>query len=251
MDNTSAISYINKMGGSTSLVLSSLAFDLWQWCLERSITVEANHLPGRLNTVADYESRAGPDSSDWQLDPVVFQKIGSKWGPFAVDLFATRLTAQLLRFVSWKPDPVAEDAFTLDWSQLAGYVFPPFALIGRCPRQIQQQSVPQITMVTPVWETQSWYPLLLGMIIEAPVLLPSFPGLLRQEDKLHPLAHLQLAAWHVSGEISTVRQFHRQLKDFSWLHGEPEQRRLTLLPGRSGLAGVVNNKNKSIHFQHL
>jgi hypothetical protein len=121
MDNTSAISYINKMGGSTSLVLSSLAFDLWQWCLERSITVEAHHLPGRLNTVADYESRAGPDSSDWQLDPVVFQKINSKWGPFAVDLFATRLTAQLPRFVSWKPDPVAEavDAFTLDWSQLA------------------------------------------------------------------------------------------------------------------------------------
>ncbi|CAB4031124.1 Hypothetical predicted protein, partial [Paramuricea clavata] len=143
MDNTSAISYINKMGGSTSLVLSSLAFDLWQWCLERSITVEAHHLPGRLNTVADYESRAGPDSSDWQLDPVVFQKINSKWGPFAVDLFATRLTAQLPRFVSWKPDPVAEavDAFTLDWSQLAGYVFPPFALIGRCLRQIQQQVI--------------------------------------------------------------------------------------------------------------
>ena len=30
MDNTTAISYINKMGGPTSLVLSSLAFDLWQ-----------------------------------------------------------------------------------------------------------------------------------------------------------------------------------------------------------------------------
>ena len=85
-------------------------------------------------------------------------------------------------------------------------------------------------MVTPVWETQSWYSLLLGMIMEAPVLLPSFPGLLRQEDKLHPLAHLQLAAWRVSGEISNVRQFHMQLKDFSWLHGETEQRRLTLLP---------------------
>ena len=69
MDNTSAISYINKMGGSTSLVLSSLAFDLWQWCLERSITVTAQHLPvpGCLNVTADYESRANPDSSDWQL----------------------------------------------------------------------------------------------------------------------------------------------------------------------------------------
>ena len=75
VDNTSAISYINKMGGSTSLVLSSLALDLWQWCLERSITVMAQPLPGCLNVTADYESRANPDSSDWQLDPSVFQQL--------------------------------------------------------------------------------------------------------------------------------------------------------------------------------
>ena len=38
--------------------------------------------------------------------------------------------------MSWKPDPEAEeeDAFTLNWSQLRGYAFPPFALIGRCLR---------------------------------------------------------------------------------------------------------------------
>ena len=75
MDNTAAVSYINKMGGATSLVLSSLAFDLWQWCRERSITVEAHHFPGRLNIVADFESRAYPDSSDWQLEKSIFQGI--------------------------------------------------------------------------------------------------------------------------------------------------------------------------------
>ena len=47
MDNTTAISYINKMSGPTSLVLSSLAFDLRQGCLERSIAVGAHHFPGR------------------------------------------------------------------------------------------------------------------------------------------------------------------------------------------------------------
>ncbi len=75
MDNTSAISHINKMGDSISLVLSSLTFDRWQWRLEHSITIEAHHLPGRLNVAADFESRAGPDTSDWQLDPTVFQRI--------------------------------------------------------------------------------------------------------------------------------------------------------------------------------
>ena len=100
---------------STSLVLSSLAFDLWQWCLERSITVLAQHLPGCLNITPDYESWANPDYSDWQLDPLVFQQLNKKWGPVVIDLFATRLS-QLPKFVSCKPDPVAEavDAFTLD-----------------------------------------------------------------------------------------------------------------------------------------
>ena len=137
MGNTTAISYINKMGGPTSLVLSGLAFDIWQWCLERFITVEAHHLPGQLNIVADFESRAGPDTSDLQLDPSIFQGTNNKWGPFTTDLFASRLTAHLPRFVSWKPNPGAEavDAFTLDWSQLRGYAFPPFALIGWCLRQ--------------------------------------------------------------------------------------------------------------------
>ena len=82
--------------------------------------------------MADFESWARPDTSDWKLDPSIFQRINNKWGPFTIDLFASRLTAQLPRFVSWKPDPEAEavDAFTLDWSQLRGCAFPPF-----CPNR--------------------------------------------------------------------------------------------------------------------
>lgn len=95
---------------------------------------------------------------------------------------------------------------------------------------------------------QPWYPLLLEMTIANPILLPSFPGLLRREDEFHPLAHLQLAAWLVSGVDTKVQQFHCQLKHCSWLHGEPGQKKLILQPGESGLVGVVNNK--SIHFQH-
>ena len=43
MDNTTAISYLNKIDEPTSLVLSSLACNHWKWGLERSITVE-HHL---------------------------------------------------------------------------------------------------------------------------------------------------------------------------------------------------------------
>ena len=37
--------------------------------------------------------------------------------------------------------------------------------------QVLRQSVSQLTIVTPVWETQPWYPLLLEMTVDHPILL--------------------------------------------------------------------------------
>ena len=33
IDNTTAVSYINNMGGSKSPVLNTLAIELWEWCI--------------------------------------------------------------------------------------------------------------------------------------------------------------------------------------------------------------------------
>ena len=133
MDNTTAIAYINKMGGP-SPILASLVFDIWQWCLQRQIHLSAQHIPGAHNIAADQESRVDRDSSDWKLDPDVFAQINLVWGPFEVDFFAAQLTNQLPRFVSWRPDPEAEatDAFTQDWSLVKGYAFPPPPLLQTC-----------------------------------------------------------------------------------------------------------------------
>ena len=48
-----------------------------------------------------------------------------------IDLFAARLTAQFPRYMAYRPDPGAEamDAFTIDWSVLKFYAFPPFSII--------------------------------------------------------------------------------------------------------------------------
>ena len=124
---------------------------------------------------------------------------------------------------------------------------------GICiPSISPNRAVPEassVAVVAPVWETHPWYPLLLEMSVDNPMLLPSFPGLLREENDLHPLVHLQLAAWLVSGVDMKAHQFHSQLKDCFWLHGDPEQRKLSLQPGERGLVGVVNDK--SIPFQRL
>ncbi len=72
-----------------------------------NITIKAQHLPGRLNQVADSESRTMLERSDWKLDSRVFQQIHQLWGPMEVDLFASRLTTQCPVFFSWRPDPYA------------------------------------------------------------------------------------------------------------------------------------------------
>ena len=41
MDNISAVTYINKMGGTHSPSLSYLAKNLWVWCLTHNISVTA------------------------------------------------------------------------------------------------------------------------------------------------------------------------------------------------------------------
>ena len=53
MDNTTAIAYINRLGGTRSQALAHSAYQLWQWCLHRGITLSAEHLPGTSNCTAD------------------------------------------------------------------------------------------------------------------------------------------------------------------------------------------------------
>ena len=121
MDNTTAVTYVNKLGETVSPKLNTIVRELWLWCMNRDITLIAEHLPGVLNTIADQESRVMRDRSDWMLNPRIFNKIQRKWGPLEVDTFASRLTTQLKRFFSWRPDPEAEalDAFNENWGNLA------------------------------------------------------------------------------------------------------------------------------------
>ena len=133
MDNRTAVSYVHHMGGTRSPALSRLATQLWQWCLERNISLTAEHLPGTDNYIADEESRTIQSSAEWQLHQGVFRQILGSLGRCNIDLFATRLNAQLEQYVSWRPDPnaVGTDALQLPWDRWEGYAFPPFCLIGR------------------------------------------------------------------------------------------------------------------------
>ena len=69
MDNSTAVAYINHMGGTKSLRLCSMTKNLWDWCLQRHLITVASHIPGKLNVGADLLSRSIVDRHDWMLDP--------------------------------------------------------------------------------------------------------------------------------------------------------------------------------------
>jgi ribonuclease HI len=87
-DNTTAVAYINSMGGIKSESCNDMASQIWEWCITKQIWLSACHIPGAENVEADTASRQFKDSVEWSLSTEVFQSILSYWGPFDIDLFA-------------------------------------------------------------------------------------------------------------------------------------------------------------------
>ena len=53
LDNMTAVSYVNNMGGTPSLDCQLVALDIWLWAKERNIWLSADHIAGSDNIVAD------------------------------------------------------------------------------------------------------------------------------------------------------------------------------------------------------
>lgn len=253
-DNTTVVAYLNKMGGTRSELLLQTTKQIWTHCLSKKIMITAEHIPGIQNVQADLESRQMRDTSNWMLNKGIFKQINQMWGPLNIDLFADRLNTQLENYMSWRPDPYAMgmDAFQIPWNNKRGYAFPPFCLITRCLSKVLKEKS-EIVIITPAWQTQPYYPLLLTLSIDNPILLPPMKNLLLSpEGVVHPLVSnqtLKLVAWKVSGDKNKQQEFRNKLPN-SWLQvGDKELRQLTTAAGDSGIAGV--NQNKLIHFKPL
>ena len=195
------------MGGTVSKMLNNLAKEFWKWCIQKKLSITADYIPGKLNSVADWESRHFADFSNWKLNPSIFKSLMLLWGQCNVDLFADRSNAQLSHYFSWKPDPQAKavDALLQSWKEIKGYAFPPFCLISSCLANVREEKS-QIIIVTPTWQSQPWYPLLLQMSVNCPVLIPmSLRTLLSPSKETHPLIlnnTLSFAGWRVLGELT-------------------------------------------------
>ena len=253
MDNVTAVSYINQKGGTVSQLLCQLALTIWTWCVERNITLLAEHLLGHLNLQADEESRTAKDHCDWMLNQSIFQRINSVMGPLEMDLFASGLTKQLPRFNSWKPDPEAEatDAFKQNWAAYRGFANPPWCLIHRCLTKLKKQTA-RMVLITPLWKTQPWYPLLLELLEDLPRRIPHQPDLVvmpQGQEFLMQQGVPQLVAWPISGNPIHHEVFLRRLQTSCLHHGETKLTPTMAPHSLSGLAGV--SRGVEIPFQDL
>ncbi|KAJ8911118.1 hypothetical protein NQ315_003293 [Exocentrus adspersus] len=57
IDNTTAVAYINRMGGLNTLGLNSITEEIWNWCEDRNFLIHASYIRSKDNVEADKESR--------------------------------------------------------------------------------------------------------------------------------------------------------------------------------------------------
>jgi len=206
-----------------------------------------------MNSIADRESRTWLDRSEWKLSPNIFQKINSQLGPLSTELFASHLSKQLPKFVSWKPDPLARvtDVFTLTWSDLPQKVCAnsPWNLIGIVLSQVYNQSISKLILIAPS--------------VESPSLVPSASTEVGQSTD--PLSHVirddtvgvsELPPRHITPTSSQTSYpnypcgpyqgkmpaatFQEQLQTWSPPHGGKRHQSVVIPPSVNGQAGVMN-----------
>lgn len=192
IDNTTAVAVINHMGTSHSEQLNALNDEIWEWCIGRNLWISAGHIAGKCNVEADQASRQNQIATEWMLQKTLLSHaLGELQFTPEIDLFASRINCQFPQYVAYRPDPgaVAIDAFSIPWTELKFYAFPPFSVIPSLLKKIQEDKAEDIC-VLPNWPTQPWFPKAMQMATKLPVKLKACKTLLslpNQPEQTHSL----------------------------------------------------------------
>ena len=240
-DNMTAIQYINNKGGVKSIPCHKVARSIWEWAISKNNLLSAEHIPGSQNILADKASRVFDVNTEWSLDKSVYDRIERHFFKFDIDLFASRLNAKHPRYASWKPDPNASfvDSFLSSWAELNFYAFPPFSMLMRTVTKIENESARGV-LVCPVWATQPWFPQVMRMLVEPPLILP--PEILSlpfKQDTRHAQKKLRLMACHLSGNPFVTKDFQTNPSQSCARLGEKAHRNSTLCTSENGYNFVL------------
>ena len=203
-DNSTAVSYLRKEGGTRSPFLNALAQEILRWTESHSIRLLPQFIPGSLNVLADSLSRPHQlPHTEWSLHPEVFRSLSRLW-PLQIDLFATSANRQCCVFFSPFRDPLAAgtDAFLQYWDGLQAYALPPWSILPKVLAKLRVSPGLELTLIAPYWPQRPWFADLHHLSLAPPVALPLRRDLLRlpQSHCLYQgLPRLWLHAWRLSG----------------------------------------------------
>ena len=142
-----------------------------------------------------------------ETGPLVVHRTKSGLGPLGsrpVCLLTFDSTSTVLQLET-RPSVGGSGCISQDWSKVRGYAFPPFALVGRCLRQLLDQYVSHLVLVAPVWLSQPWYPLSASRVVCSTS--NSVPSLPRPADTTRgspPLAEPS------TSRLATIRQSYSE-----------------------------------------
>ena len=164
-----------------------------------------------------------------------------------MDLFASRNSCQSTRLEDQTKFVRSGDkCIATRMVKSVSVYLPTFLLINRALTKIEHKML----LATPAWPSISWYPTILGMAIEQPLILPQdHQFLVNPQQKPHPLVinkSLKLMVWTVSGFGYLREEFQRQFPNLCQISDSQAHWQITIRPGSDGLAGVV--QEKLIHF---
>jgi hypothetical protein len=240
IDNTTAMWYLRKMGGRNSK-LAKLATLIYGTTATLQMNLNVFHVPGVMNQVADEESRKDVlRLTDSAISQNLFTRLEETWGPFSMDLFATFQDKMMDRFASMSPQPQATwvDAMSHNWSQEYPWANPPFALLGRILQKVENEGATMV-IAAPIWPAAPWFPRLLDLMTEPPILVPK-----DLDQRHHPLSDKPMtpswvsAVWKISGDACVRGKSRRQLSRQFYKRG-PRQLTSRMTPfGSHGLTSL-------------
>ncbi|KAL0839475.1 hypothetical protein ABMA28_016184 [Loxostege sticticalis] len=202
-DNRTLVAYIRNEGGTRSIALLDLTTKLLHLTDQLNVTLSACYLPGRLNGIADRLSRGRP-LPEWHLLPRATEVIFRQWGVPEIDLFASRKSAIVPKYVTLdSQDGYAQfcDAFSRQWDWQLAWVFPPPNLIPRVLAHLNNARGKYI-VIAPQWTQCYWLPDLKARALVEPLPIHNLESsLIDLTTELPPpqVKDLTFLAWKVGG----------------------------------------------------
>ena len=245
MDNSTAVAYLKKQGGTHSKELMLIAYRILAFLEQLNTLLVCRHIPGRLNVHADRISRQGQIlGTEWSIHPRITQALWQVWGTPQIDLFATRFNNKVPTYVSPIPDrgAFAVDALSMDWTNMYAYAYPPTAILNQVITKIQKDKC-TVILIAPHWSGQAWYPALLDLLVDWPLTIPPLQRLLKQPQSTVYHQHPEIFnfhAWMLSADVLKRKAFLQKLQCEWQDHKKTLVSKSMILSGLSSQIGVAN-----------